>query len=148
MLHRKHPSNRYFGIDVTPVALEKARQRCPFAMLQFMDLSDLAFPDETFDVLVITEVLEHIIEFEKITTELMRVVKKGGALIITFPNEVLWTISRFLLGRRPIRVPDHINAFNPRMMKELIGWEVLSQRSLPFSFPFSVSLGCLMKFRK
>ena len=137
-----------YSSDVTSVALEKARDRCPFAMVQRMDLSDLAFPDDTFDVVVITEVLEHIIEFEQVTTELMRVLKKGGAFIITFPNEVLWTISRFLLGRRPIRVPDHVNAFSPAMMKELTGLEILAQKSLPFPLPFSLSLGCLMKFGK
>ena len=147
-LHARHPAHQYFGADVTPVALEMACARCPFAMLHRMDLSDLAFADGSFDVVIITEVLEHIIEFEQVTTELLRAVKKGGRFIITFPNEVLWTVSRFLLGRRPIRVPDHINAFNPLMMKNIIGLEVLKQRSLPFPLPFSLSLGCHMTFRK
>ena len=147
-LHARHPANQYFGVDVTDVALEKARQRCPFAMLQRMDLSELAFADGEFDVVIITEVLEHVIEFEEVATELLRVIRKGGSFIVTFPNELLWTVSRFLLGRRPLRVPDHVNAFSPAMMKKLIGLEVLRQRSLPFPLPFSLSLGCLMKFRK
>ena len=147
-LHARYPANRYFGVDYTEVALEKARQRCPFATLQRMDLSNLAFRDGAFDVVVITEVLEHVIEFEEVVAELLRVVGKGGVFIITFPNEILWTVSRFLLGRRPIRVPDHVNAFSPPMMKKLIGLEVSRQRSLPFPLPFSLSLGCLMKFRK
>jgi 2-polyprenyl-3-methyl-5-hydroxy-6-metoxy-1,4-benzoquinol methylase len=147
-LHSKYPANRYFGVDITAVALEKAQQRCPFAMLYRMNLSDLAFADEAFDVVIITEVLEHIIEFEDVTAELLRVIRKGGRFIITFPNEVLWTLSRFLLGRRPIRVPDHINAFSPPMIQTMFGLELLRQRSLPFPLPFSLSLGCLMNFRK
>src|ERR1051325_9370211 len=55
-LHAKHPGNRCFGVDVTAVALDKALERCPFAMLHRGDLSDLPFRDETFDVVVITEV--------------------------------------------------------------------------------------------
>ena len=147
-LHTRYPPNRYFGVDFTTVALEKARQRCPFAMLQRMDLSNLAFKDGAFDVVVITEVLEHVIEFEEVAAELLRVLTRGGVFVITFPNEILWTASRFLLGRRPIRVPDHVNAFSPPMMKTLINLEVLKKRSLPFPLPFSLSLGCLMKFRK
>ncbi len=147
-MHEKYPDNDYYGVDVTKVALERAKERVPFAKLEPMDLSDLKFADESFDVVTITEVLEHIIDYENIAPELVRVLKKGGVLIITFPNEFLWTLGRFLLGRRPVKVLDHVNAFNPRMMKEIIGLKIVYERSLPFPLPFSLSLGCLMKFKK
>lgn len=147
-LHERCSSNQYYGVDITPTALEDARERCPFGKFQIMDLSELSFESGFFDVVVATEVIEHIIEYEKVIMELTRVLKKGGALILTFPNEILWTISRLVLGRRPVRVLDHVNSFTPQMMKGLVGLDVVIQRNLPFRLPFSMSLGCLMKFRK
>jgi hypothetical protein len=76
------------------------------------------------------------------------VLKKDGYLIITFPNETLWTISRFFLGRRPIKVPDHVASFTPRKMKKLVKLKLVKKINLPFRLLFFVSLGSLLKFRK
>ena len=147
-LHQADSTNEYYGADVTDAALERALQRCPYAKLEKMDISNLNFPDSYFDAVVITEVLEHIIDYENVVRELKRVIKDGGVFIITFPNEVLWTASRFLLGRRPIKVLDHVNAFTPRMMQKMTGLKTVAQWNLPFKLPFFLSLGCLMKFKK
>ena len=147
-LHKANSSNNYYGADVTVIALDRARQRCPFARVEQGDISNLNFPDEFFDVVTITEVLEHIIDYENVVRELKRVLKKDGVLIITFPNEVLWTASRFLLGRRPVRVLDHVNAFSPKMMQRTVDLTTVKQWNLPFSLPFFLFLGSLMKFKK
>jgi ubiquinone/menaquinone biosynthesis C-methylase UbiE len=146
-LSQAESTNEYYGVDVTGIALERARARCPFARFKKMDISALKFEDGYFDVITITEVLEHIIEYESAILELRRVLKPSGVIIITFPNEVLWTISRSLLGRRPIKVLDHVNAFNPRMIRELVEMEPVKQFGLPFRLPFCMSLGYLMKFK-
>ena len=134
--------------DITEIALKKAKARCPFANFSEMNLADLKFEDGFFDVIIITEVLEHVIEYRAVVAELKRVLKKGGFLIVTFPNEFLWTVSRFLLGRRPIKVPDHVNSFNPSKIKKLIGMELITRKNLPFGGPFSFSLGGFMNFKK
>lgn len=147
-LNNKNSNNQYYGIDITDLAIKKAKERCPFATLKIMDLSKINFDDASFDYVICTEVLEHIHAYTDVIKELKRVLKKGGYLIITFPNEILWTISRFLLGRRPIKVPDHVNSFTPNKIKHSIKMKVISQINLPFGFPFFISLGCLMKFQK
>ena len=146
-LYEKNKSN-YYGADITEIALKKAKARCPFANFSEMNLADLKFEDGFFDVIIITEVLEHVIEYRAVVAELKRVLKKGGFLIVTFPNEFLWTVSRFLLGRRPIKVPDHVNSFNPSKIKKLIGMELITRKNLPFGGPFSFSLGGFMNFKK
>lgn len=148
LLHRSDPSREHYGVDTTSVAIERARQRCPSAHLAVGDISRLEFEDGFFDAITITEVLEHVIEYEDVARELVRVLKPGGLLIITFPNEVLWTVGRFLLGRRPIRVIDHVNAFNPKAIQKLFGLELVKRVNLPFRLPFFLSLGSLMVFRR
>lgn len=147
-LSRRNGKNHYVGIDITEIALQKAKERCPNAEFQVANLLKTGFDDESFDVVISTEVLEHVHECEAAVLELKRVLKKGGWLIVTFPNESLWTLGRILLGRRPIKVPDHVNSFTPRSMKSRVGLKLVKRVPLPFALPFFLSLGCLMAFEK
>lgn len=51
------------------------------------DICNLDFPDNTFNKIVCTEVLEHIDDDEKAVQELYRVLKPGGVLAATVPNK-------------------------------------------------------------
>lgn len=147
-LNSKNSNNLYYGVDVTEIALQKAKKRCPYAEFKIENLLKMNFDNAFFDVIICTEVLEHIIEYERAIEELKRILKKDGFLILTFPNEFLWTISRFFLGRKSIKVPDHVNSFNPNQIKSLVRMKLISQINLPFKLPFFISLGCIMKFKK
>lgn len=147
-MRARFPNYEYHGIDTTPLALEKARTRCPYTQFQNMNLAEIAYDDETFDVIVCTEVLEHIYEYPAVLSEFKRILKKNGLLIMTFPNETLWTVSRFLLGRRPVKVPDHVNSFTPAAMCSLVPMKNTYEGHLPFGLPFALSLNGLMKFQK
>jgi len=147
-LYQSYPGHHYHGLDITEVALVKAGERCPFANFKQADLTRTGFPDEFFDVIVCTEVIEHIYEYATVLKELKRILKKGGHLILTFPNEPVWTLCRFFLGRRPVKVPDHVNSFRPETMKAAVGLKLETQRNLPFGLPFALSLNCVMKFKK
>ncbi len=50
------------------------------------DILTLPFPDETFDVVVASEVLEHIPDDENAIAELARVLRRGGTLAVTVPR--------------------------------------------------------------
>jgi len=49
------------------------------------DITAIPVPDESFDVVMCIEVLEHVPDPNRAITELTRVLKKGGTLIITAP---------------------------------------------------------------
>lgn len=148
LIEKLNKKNFYYGVDITDIALQKAKKRCPHAEFYKMDLSKIDFNDGFFDVVICTEVLEHIFDYKKVINELKRVLKKDGYLILTFPNEMLWILSRFFLRRKPIKVPDHVNSFVPKKIKSLVNMELTSKVNLPFRLPFLISLGCLMKFKK
>ncbi len=61
------------------------------------DALALPFPDESFDHVVASEILEHIPEDEKAMHELTRVVKPGGRVVVTvpnrFPERICWALS-------------------------------------------------------
>lgn len=49
---------------------------------------EVPLPDESFDVVVSCEVIEHLPEPEKMLTEARRLLKKGGKLILTTPYRI------------------------------------------------------------
>lgn len=82
--------NRHYVIcDIDPRAIELARGRIG-NRLAGADVvaSDGALPyrDESFDVVISTEVIEHVSAPEPWLRELLRVLRCGGSLVLTTPN--------------------------------------------------------------
>jgi SAM-dependent methyltransferase len=61
------------------------------------DALDLPFPDDTFDRIIASEVLEHVSDDQVALDEVFRVLKPGGTLAATVPSwlpeQVCWALS-------------------------------------------------------
>src|SRR5271154_1633488 len=61
------------------------------------DALDLPFPDDAFDRVIISEVLEHIWDDERALVEIVRILRPGGRLAATvptrWPERVSWAIN-------------------------------------------------------
>jgi ubiquinone/menaquinone biosynthesis C-methylase UbiE len=57
-----------------------------------MDMPDgrIPFPDESFDVIVSNQVIEHVQDIESTLAELQRVAKPGGTFLSVFPHKGVW----------------------------------------------------------
>ena len=89
------------GIDISPVAVEMARARG-----LDVDVADVMAPDydmaEDYDTILISEVLEHLPEPERVIRVVSRHVRKR--LILTFPNIGYFPHRlRMLFGRFPVQ---------------------------------------------
>ena len=71
---KSKPNLDYISSDLNPIN----------AMLK-MDITDINFKDDTFDVIICSHVLEHILDDGKAMRELFRVLKPGGWSIIQVP---------------------------------------------------------------
>lgn len=54
---------------------------------EFADLQNLAFAEETFDIIITSDVFEHVREDVKGYQEVYRTLKKGGTFLLTVPYE-------------------------------------------------------------
>lgn len=52
------------------------------------DIENIPFPDETFDIVVSLETLEHVPSPQRGLRELVRVAKKGGRILTSTPNYI------------------------------------------------------------
>ena len=78
----KFVDGEYYGIDITDKFSECVKN------FKCVDVSKekLPFHDNSFDVVLLFSILEHIENFLFVTGEAKRVLKRGGKLIIIVPN--------------------------------------------------------------
>lgn len=78
------------AVDNDPEILSLARQRLKDSKkvkIVSENITELSFPDNYFDKILCTEVLEHIEDDKKAIKELYRVLKSEGTIAITVPNK-------------------------------------------------------------
>lgn len=80
------------GIDISPLfvkeAIMRAREKKLKTKFRIMDSTNMKFKDSCFDAVISAETIEHIIEPEKALSEMARVLKSKGILVIRFPNKL------------------------------------------------------------
>jgi len=81
-----------FGFDVSPEALNFCQKRGLQNIVKANLNQPLPYPNESFDLITALDVLEHIENDQFALSELKRVLKIGGHLIITVPaHPFLWS---------------------------------------------------------
>ncbi len=73
-----------YGVEISEPNIAKAKEISP--LCQLYDGATLPFNDGTFDSAGALNVLEHVEQPETFITELVRVVKPGGRIILSSPN--------------------------------------------------------------
>ena len=97
------------GADRNHDDLKAARERLEFHdhlkahgggawCLSAADALAMPFANQAFDVVICSEVLEHIPEHQRAMGEIVRVLKPGGTLVVSvprwFPEKICWALSR------------------------------------------------------
>ena len=103
------------GVEISNSAAEFVRSR----KLNVFEgtLEQAAFPENHFDVITCTEVLEHVTNSKELISEMSRILNPKGVLWITTPNSC--GISGKLLGTkwRDIHPPEHLTLFSTKSLK-------------------------------
>lgn len=79
------------GIDIVAKyeqeSLELAKKLNLQEKFQFFvaDASNLPFPSQSFDTIIMNDAMEHVAQPEEVLKEVMRVLRKGGRVFINFP---------------------------------------------------------------
>ena len=75
------------GTDISPLFLEEARNwENPKLRYQVCDVLELPFDNDSFDVICSNELIEHLPDVETALQEMIRVVRKGGKVVLSGPN--------------------------------------------------------------
>ncbi len=86
-------SRSVVGVDISPEAVAHAKAHYVHENLQFVQGSATSIPltDKSVDVIVSFETIEHLAEHDSMMSELKRVLRADGFLIISSPNKLIYT---------------------------------------------------------
>ena len=91
------------GVDVTVGSLEDAR-----------------FPDQSFDVVTLFHVMEHVTNPRRVLSEVARVLKPNGVVILQVPNIESWQFKIFGARWYGLDIPRHVIDYSKNSMFKLL----------------------------
>ena len=152
-----------YGVDIDEVALKKAANRGIKVFKIDLNVDPLPFKDGFFDVVLMEEVIEHLINPDNALREAHRILKEGGLFLVSTPN-LAWWLNRLVLlfGYQPywsevstiynvgkfkrpknIRLSGHLRIYTYRALKQLLelhGFMIITSKGITYSnLPAAVS---------
>lgn len=116
------------AIDFSPAAVRDAQKRGVKAIVGSVE-EKLPFKSNTFDVVFWGDNIEHVLYPAKIMHEIYRVLKPGGRVILSTPNQAYWRYRLYMLinGALPRTEGEdnppwewtHIRFFNRSILQQL-----------------------------
>jgi len=127
------------GLQVTAVDLsqnrlmkfQKVAQKFGIRQIQ-TDITQTGLPDESFDLVVCSEVLEHILAYEKVLKEAHRLLRRQGHLIVTVPYKETLKVIICPHCLKPFYQDGHLHRFDRKNLAQKLqesGFEVLKQKT-------------------
>lgn len=122
-----------YGVDISETAIKLARDLYNGIDFKVSPVTDLPFPSLYFDVITSIEVVEHILDVEKMFREFNRTLKMGGHLIITTTdfNLLKILILAFIFDRYFYPTNPHIRFFTKKTLKNVLensGFEMINHK--------------------
>ena len=108
------------GVEVSDFGVEFSREKLNVPVFQGF-LQDAHFPDESFDAVFSSHVIEHVRDPLELLREMRRILRPGGALITVLPTQFASPSYRFFgkwTGEGP---PRHVSYFTKRVFETNLG---------------------------
>jgi 2-polyprenyl-3-methyl-5-hydroxy-6-metoxy-1,4-benzoquinol methylase len=106
------PTARLTALDVSDVYLENARRNLAGYDVRFVkgEVDKMDLQAASFDRVVCTEVLEHVVDPNSVLAAIARLLRPSGVAVVTVPNDPLIQPIKHMLRRAPLRwlVDDEI----------------------------------------
>ena len=107
-------------VDYDASAVEHTRRRYPELTMIAGNLVDLPLPDESVDVVVNFQVIEHLWDQAAFIAECRRVLRPGGRLLVSTPNRITFS-------------PGRDTPLNPFHTRELDAAELTDEQMAQFA---------------
>ena len=136
-----------FGLDISPVAVERSKKTYPKVSFSCANLFNMDFPENSFDVVFNSGVIEHFKYPDNIKAirAMERVLKPGGLLIVSVPNKLcLWylALKKILMATKhwsygfedsysPALFKEYINEIKGLRIRKMFGMQVFPMLSTP-----------------
>lgn len=158
VLSKASPKLDVTGIDLNEKYLSVAKDFINDNKVKLIkaDATKLPFKDKSFDRIIATEILEHIPNDEEVISEINRVLKPGGIVMVTVPNKnypffwdpINWVLEKLFNWHLPSNIwwlsgiwADHVRLYDTNELKRKLeqkGFKVEKVwQATHYCFPFS-----------
>jgi len=120
---------RVTGVEISPSAVYAKNERK--LDVRNVPLEEINFPENSFDVILASHLIEHLNEPKTFLEETYRILKNNGSLFITTPD-ISGFQSRLFGSRWRSAIFDHLYLFSMRTLSKMlktIGYKVVSCHS-------------------
>jgi SAM-dependent methyltransferase len=130
------PGHRFVGVDWSADALRQARTRGLTLVRAGVEGHGLPLAATSADVVIMSELIEHLVDTDSALEEAWRVLKPGGSLLLSTPNLAAWynrgllafgvqpifseVSLRGVFGRPGSQVAGHLHMFTKRALTGLL----------------------------
>lgn len=122
-IYKSVPTSKITGLDSYKDAIAFARSKYPTISFIVGDAHKLPFKNKTFDLVVCTETLEHLVDPKKALQEIKRVLKNQGKTIISMDSgsllfRITWAL--WIKTKGKVWQDAHLHEFNAKILEDLI----------------------------
>ena len=139
-LNQARPVKSFYAIDVDENEVKDASRNLPFCDVRQGNLYEIPFKDNSFDLVICSEVLEHLEEPEKALLEIKRVSKKY--VLLSVPNEPWFRISSLMSGKY-LKTwgnhPEHVQNWTAGQFVKMVA-KYFKVIKVETSFPWTIIL--------
>lgn len=117
---------RYVGVELLERAANEAREVLSDVITGNVETLEFDWQPASFDAVILSEVLEHLVEPGEVLKKLSRYVRPGGMLLASSPNVSHWrvirelTMGRFQLADRGVFDRTHLRWFTPTSFADMV----------------------------
>jgi len=127
------------GIDVNPEAIKNSVS----SKIKLADATNTNFPSASFDKIYSLHTIEHVPNLKKLFSEIDRILKPGGKVLLVYPWELIRGIGAIVAALIIFKNPFycrkiHLHKIYPSKIKKIIkdsNLEHVESHFIPFKFP-------------
>jgi SAM-dependent methyltransferase len=110
--------NELYGSDYNLLRLHRAAGKNAAKLIFMADVTDYPVSDDSFDVIFLNHVLEHIRNDERALSEVFRVLKPGGLMLLGVPNEgaFFWRLA-YRFQPEVLAASDHVQFYTAKTLR-------------------------------
>lgn len=122
-ISKRFPNAKYFGVDVFDKAINYAKRQYPQIDFKVASADKLPFKDDTFDLVLFYETIEHVEDPLLCLKEIKRVTSENGTLVLAMDSgsllfRIVWFVWENTFGR--VWQEAHLHPFTHEELEDLI----------------------------